>query len=284
MEKQSFPGSILSRRHFLQLSGLALAGLFTPASLRAVSSSGWQDQESSYPQMIGRVANLRSSIYTQPDLASSVLGKLARDRVFTILEAIHSPAGPAHNPRWYKVLYQGKIGYVYSGRIQRVDGAHLNAGLPTIPPSGVLGEVTIPFTQAQFLTRSGAWWAVYRLYYGSVHWITGLAPGPDGEMWYGLVDEWLRIKYYVPTSHLRVIPAGDYEPFSPPGASEPKRLEVSLQDQTLTAYEGNQEVFACQVSTGKRYMETPRGEFRINLKAPSKHMGDGGLTNDLRAY
>ena len=27
-----------------------------------------------------------------------------------------------------------------------------------------------------------------------------------------------------------------------------------------------------------KYMETPKGEFFINRKTPSKHMGNGGLT------
>jgi lipoprotein-anchoring transpeptidase ErfK/SrfK len=31
-------------------------------------------------------------------------------------------------------------------------------------------------------------------------------------------------------------------------------------------------------------MTTPTGEFQVNRKYPSKHMGDGGLTSDIRAY
>jgi lipoprotein-anchoring transpeptidase ErfK/SrfK len=31
-------------------------------------------------------------------------------------------------------------------------------------------------------------------------------------------------------------------------------------------------------------METPTGEFNVDRKYPSRHMGDGGLTGDLRAY
>jgi lipoprotein-anchoring transpeptidase ErfK/SrfK len=63
-----------------------------------------------------------------------------------------------------------------------------------------------------------------------------------------------------------------------------KRLEVSLDQQTLTAYEGQDFIKEVKVSTGKRYMTTPTGEFQVNRKYPSKHMGDGGLTSDIRAY
>lgn len=43
-------------------------------------------------------------------------------------------------------------------------------------------------------------------------------------------------------------------------------------------------VLEAPVSTGVKYMETPAGEFSVNRKCPSKHMGDGGLTSNPDAY
>ncbi len=35
---------------------------------------------------------------------------------------------------------------------------------------------------------------------------------------------------------------------------------------------------------GQTSTDTPRGEFNVQSKMPSKHMGDGNLTADLNAY
>jgi lipoprotein-anchoring transpeptidase ErfK/SrfK len=74
---------------------------------------------------------------------------------------------------------------------------------------------------------------------------------------------------------------------------EKKRIEVSLGDQTLTAYEYDQVVLHTKISSGlqDRFVEdgelptdTPAGTFHMQLKMPSKHMGDGKLTDDIHAY
>ena len=67
-----------------------------------------------------------------------------------------------------------------------------------------------------------------------------------------------------------------------------KRIEVSLANQQLTAYEGDQIVLRTAVSTGVASSgagglptETPTGSFNISSKLPAKYMGDNRLTDNL---
>jgi len=230
--------------------------------------------------MLGRVTGQGVRVHVQPDLDSPTVVKKQRDEIVALLEEISSPDGPLHNPRWYRL----DEGYIHSAYIQRVDDAHLNAPVSHIPGPGILGEITVPFTQSMYKNRQGYWIDLYRLYFGSVHWITAVEETQPGEVFYCLTDEWLRIDYKVPAEHVRPIPIEEYAPFENGQPAASRRLEISIKEQILAAYEGDDLVREARISTGKRYMETPRGEFRVNRKYPSKHMGNGGLTSDPRAY
>ena len=71
-----------------------------------------------------------------------------------------------------------------------------------------------------------------------------------------------------------------------------KRIEVSIKDQSLVAYEGDKEVLNTLVATGIPNLspssniptDTPTGNFNIQVKMPVKHMGDGEMTSDVDAY
>lgn len=262
--------SSLTRADFLKVCSLALAGAFFPRLPGIAAPYG----------MLGRVTRRSVEIKAQPDAQSKTLRKVERDTLLSLAEEIMAPVGAQENPRWYRLSQ----GFVHSAYIQRVDEAHQNTPLTQVPAGGLLGEVSMPYTQSLYQNRQGQMVKLYRLYYQSLHWITGLVEGPDGAPWYRLTDEWLRIAYFAPSTDLRVLPAEELSPLSTSVPSIEKRIEVSLADQHLTAYEGSRPVFQVPVSTGIRYMETPQGEFQVNRKCPSKHMGNGGVTGDLNAY
>jgi hypothetical protein len=273
----------LTRRDFLKLSGLSLAGLALPPLPGQLSAP----LES--PTLRGRVTIDFINIYKEPNLRAERIGRLKRDTLIHIFEEIFPEDAPQHNPRWYRL----KRGFVYSAYVQRVEQAHLNALLPEIPTGGQLGEITVPFTQSLRRSRSGDWSKLYRLYYGAVFWITSIEEGPDGRPWYGLTDDLLRVQYCVPASHVRPIHASELAPISPDVPHKDKRIQISLKDQTLTAYEGQTVVMQAKVSTGipnpnlpewEIPTHTPAGSWRISVKTPSRHMGDGQLTSDINAY
>jgi hypothetical protein len=165
-----------------------------------------------------------------------------------------------------------------------VEGAHFNTPVPTVSEAGQLAEVTVPYTQALYQNKQGYTQKVYRLYYQSLHWVTGVMEGPDQVPWYSLTDEWLRVQYRVRGEHLRLVPPDELALISPEVPPEEKRIQVSIEAQTMTAFEAGRAVLHTSVATGLKYMETPVGEFFINRKTPSKHMGNGGLTDDPNAY
>lgn len=277
----------LSRRSFLKLWAGSLASLYLPPQLFHApppEAGLWA------PVGKGRIGAEYIYRYEHPSFRSQRLGVLRRDDLIDIFYAFDAPSGPAYNPCWYLV----EDGFVHSGYIQRVDQAYLNPHLmETIPQNGCLGEITVPVTISQRWTRTGGWQPLYRLRYGSVFWITGLEPGPDGEPWYRLTDDLLHIHYHVPYQHVRPIGDDEIAPLSPQVDPDQKRIEISIEKQTLVAYEGEQSVLRTSVSTGiptpNESLEglptdTPTGRFRVQTKMPSRHMGDGKITSDPGAY
>lgn len=280
----------ITRRDFLKLSCLSLSTLalnpLTPLALP------WPPDEAAAdwaPEIMVRITLRSIYVYREPDFRSPRIGTIRRDNILHIPEEVISPDGPSHNPRWYRLVN----GYIHSAYTQRVENAHFNEALRWIPKNGRLGEITVPFSQSFRKTLTSGWVKLYRLYYGSVHWITDIVEGPDGETWYNLTDELLHVHYGVPAAHIRPIHPSELTPISPEVPEEEKRIEVSISAQQMIAYEADQPVFEAKISSGIPSKElppngipteTPQGRFRVGVKVPSKHMGDGTLSPDLDAY
>jgi hypothetical protein len=237
---------------------------------------------------LARVTIHSVSVYREPNDRSTILYQRYRDELVNTYYEVVSKDGPDYNPRWYRVWG----GYIHSGYMQKVKNRP-NTLLKSAPEKPIFAELTVPLSQTMRQVKKGKWEPVYRLYYGSVHWIVGIDPGPDGELWYRLLDELLEVEYHVPAPHLRPVPFEEISPLSPDVPAQKKRIEVSLQNQTLTAYEFDQPVFQTKISSGIPSSqpspngiptETPLGTFHVQNKMPSKHMGDGNLTADYEAY
>ena len=274
----------INRREFLKLGSMGFGSLAINPLRRMLPP---EDQLP--PLGIGRVTISSIGVYKEPNLKSDKLNVRYRDQLVTLAEDLISPYGPEINPHWYKVVG----GYSHSAYLQRVENAALTTPSKRIRKSGQLGEISVPFSQSLRASKSmDAWEPLYRLYFQSVHWITGIDPGPDGKPWYRLSDELLRIDYHVPATHVRLIPDEELTPLSaevPPGK---KFIQVNLIEQTLTAFEDSEVVLHTKVSTGLPSLgrvtglptETPRGQFNIDPKVPAKHMGNGQLTAEIGAY
>jgi lipoprotein-anchoring transpeptidase ErfK/SrfK len=268
----------INRRDFLKLSSSAL-GILALEPLHR-SSPPWLPEDMYANELLGRVTHRGTHVYSDPDLLSQTLDKLPRDRLVRLLEELTAPHGPAHNLRWYRL----ERGYVHSAYIQRIEQVVYTAPLERVPAAGTLGEVKVPYTQASYKNRLEQWQPLFRLYYGSIHWVTAVEKGPLGDVFYHLYDDWLRLTYRVSAEHIQPVPGSRFTPLSPDFPAEQKRLEVSIERQILTAYEGRQIMREVPVSTGRRWTPTPKGQFQIDRKHPSRHMGDGGLTSDIHAY
>jgi hypothetical protein len=270
----------LSRRDFLKLNLLGLSGLaFQPFKF---DLEGYESGE------IARVASDSLSVYSMPSDKSRILYQRFRDDLVHVYYEVTSEYGPGYNPIWYRVWG----GYIHSAHMVRIRPT-LNTPLSVIPEKGQLAEITVPFSQSYRLNKITGWKQVYRLYFGSNHWITGIDEGPDGSPWYRLLDELLEVEYHVPASHMRPIPPEEISPISPDVPPEEKHIDVSLSQQTLTAYEGTKVVLQTKISSGvPSYQkipgliptDTPVGTYHVQSKMPSKHMGGGDLTPDLNYY
>ena len=275
-----------TRRGFLKLSGASVAALLTNPTHRMIFPP-----DDDPPERVGmaRVAAQVVYRYSQASFQSQRIGHLKRDQIIDIYEEIDSPNGPAYNPRWYRL----SEGYAHSGRLQRVDGAYFHrTPLQSVPESGQLGEICVPWTQSYRQIRTSDWTPLYRLYYQSVHWITAIEYGPGGSLWYRLTDDLLHAHHYVSALHVRPIPPEELDLISPTLHPDDKHILVSIDEQRLTAFEGDKVALRTKVSTGMPTetplgmlpTETPRGRFRVQTKMPSRHMGEGNLTADLEAY
>ncbi len=250
----------ISRRDFLKLGGLTLASLAFTSFLPEFST--FEDME------LVRVAKDPVSVYKKPTDESQIVNTWPRDSLIHIYDTVQVET-PGNNPHWYRVY----AGYMNAARLQKVR-IHYNVPLSSIPPTKLISEVTVPYTQAYRYNQWDGWFPTYRLYYSSTQWITGIDTGPDGKAWYVVQDEADKnLSYFVPAVQLRPISPDEFTPISPMMPLENKRIDVNLSTQTLTCYEYDQVVFTTQVSSGvKGLFDTPSGNFNIQVKLPSRNM------------
>jgi hypothetical protein len=157
----------LSRRDFLKLSTSGLLGLGLSPMIRIPHAFDDSTQV--------RIATKSVSVYREPTDRSGIVHQLFRDEVVNIYEEVDG-GEPIYNPIWYRVWG----GFVHRGRLQKVKTLY-NEPLNLIPDgTRQLSEITVPYTQAMRYTKTYGWQPNLRLYFGSVHWLTGIEKGPDG--------------------------------------------------------------------------------------------------------
>jgi hypothetical protein len=268
----------ISRKAFLKLGALALSSV--AANPFPVSPS-----ETEYPVgEIGRITKDTVSIFREPTWPQGeTVGYLRRDTLKNLYYSLKPEDGPPYNPVWYRIWE----GYIHSAYVQRVS-YHFNTPVNSLPTSGQLCEITVPYTQIYQYSIENGWVARSRLYYLSTHWGVGVDEGPDGTAWYRLYDELREDEYHVPATHVRIIQDKELSPISPEVPAHEKRIEVSISNQSLIAYEGDKVVLSTRISSGINKQpdpndvpwDTPRGRYNIQSKMPSKHMGIGDLASD----
>lgn len=258
-----------SRRAFLKLSALGLAGALLPAGTGRASS---------LPDQFGRILVDAARSYTRPTPRSKSLMTLYLDDVVRIADlAIGDDLGGG-NPVWY---FGEDTGYIHSSLVQPVQ-FRLNPALEALPADGLLAEVTIPFTDA-FRGPGKDYSFAYRLYYQTTHWVNEIRLSRTGEAWYRILDDTQPRPYFARAAHLRLIPVEETEPISTHVAEIEKWLRVDLSAQTVTAFESNRAVFIAKMSSGAENSQgkslTPLGYFSTFYKRPSRHMTSSNLAH-----
>lgn len=263
----------LSRRDFLKLSGLGLAGLLAPP-LNFRFNDPFVAQQ-------GRVTSRIAWMYDSPSLGATQIRLCQRDVLLNIVNTAVSDDVNANNRIWYEIgTADVTEGYAYSGNIQPVKTL-LNPPLfMDIPEEGMLAEVTVPYTDAHKETAKNSDVA-YRMYYETTHWVMSIMTNAEGQMWYQVRDDKWNKLYYARAEHLRFLTAEEMAPISPDVPNKDKKILVQLESQLVTAFEDDVPVFVTPVSTGGIFRAgtytTPKGAFTTYYKRPSRHMAAGDL-------
>ncbi len=101
----------------------------------------------------------------------------------------------------------------------------------------------------------------------------------DGQEWYKIrFDETLRYKerlqddWYIASEFAIPFFTTGPETLSTSTPQTTKRIEVDRSEQMLRAYDGDSLILEITISTGRTVTPTPRGEFTIFYKTPSRYM------------
>ena len=258
-----------SRRDFLKASSAGLLGLFlADLRLEKVVAAATPKQ--------GRSTISGAEILSEPRFNATKMRLLGRDEIIDITGEVQGDLGYGNpfNSTWYQI---NSGGYTYSGTIQPVQTIH-HKPVFDIPEAGLLGEVSVPFSDTR---RASSVFADrgYRIYYSTTHWvIETVVNRAEKSIWYKIFDRQSQETLYVPTHDMRIVSPDELTSLSPNVPEANKRIYVDLENQMVTAFEGQKVIFAARCASGAKGTETPLGEFRTYHKGPSIHMtnqGDG---------
>jgi len=272
----------VTRREFLKAIGGGAAALAFPL--------GASSETNLKMTRLGRVTAKSISVYEEPSDKSRILFQRYRDEIVNIYFSVTSEDGPGYNPIWHRVWG----GYMHSGYVQPVR-YQLNPILDEFPSSGQLMELTVPYSNSYIIRQNGKWDRdSQRLYYSSTHYAFGKVMGPDNLLWYKITFPLTTHSAYIPGTHLRKIEESELTPIHQDINPREKRIEISIDFQTLKAFEGEMVVKEFQVSTGLPThltdpglipTDTPKGNHIVRTKRPSVYMGEGAsVIFDPEAY
>lgn len=270
----------INRRDFLRVSGLAAASLaFRPFTV----------QQPPDVERIGRVNVGMAELKLRPDADSPTVGQIYEDAVVPWLREVVGRRPMRFNQRWVET----PEGYIWAPYLQPVKN-QVNRPVKQLPETslgpGLWAEVTVPFLDVLLENppARSPWLQNTvrpRIYYSQAFWIDLIDQDEQGQVWYRVNERfgygdllWARAEGFRPLSEK------DVAPIHPD--AEDKRVVVDVNYQTLACFEGNQEVFFTQVSTGMmndlygnptEEWETPPGVRPIWRKLVSVHM-TGGTT------
>jgi lipoprotein-anchoring transpeptidase ErfK/SrfK len=159
--------------------------------------------------------------------------------------------------------------------VQPVEDAPQSEIVAPVEQPGFWAEVCVPFAEARW--QPGRPYVAYRLYHGTVYRVVR-AVEDGGDWFYQLQDgiTWQPGPYVWTQSMRRILPE-ELTPISPGRLY--KTIQISIADQRLTCFEGDQAVFTTRIASGVYGTGTPLGEFRILYQRHTQRM-IGGTGDD----
>ena len=217
------------------------------------------------------------AFYEKPDTSSARLDARSRDQTFPITRQVRAPFS-AHNNLWYET----PLGYVHSAWVLPVRVYPPQPFIRDVGEWGFWGEVSQPFTEA-YANPDPQSGKVYRFYGGTVYHVVDSFEDGAATGWYKVFDEFPPTDpthQWVLARDVRRIPRAEMSPIHPFAGK--KHIEVDLDKQRLTCYEGSRIAFTTLVASGLGRVEgdaeldlaTHTGEANVLLKQASRHMSN----------
>jgi lipoprotein-anchoring transpeptidase ErfK/SrfK len=274
----------LSRRGFLKAGFFGAGAVVMQPWLKWDHlQSDWPDAEKLGRNCTGGWINLRA----KPTANSEKLDTLYEDALVVWLrEVMGEPASMTR--RWIET----PNGYLYAPGVQPVYNKP-NQALTELPMTpigkGMWAEVTVPYVDI-FLSNppSRSPWVQEndrpRLYYSQIIWIDDIRTNTQGQVLYRLneIHGTYGDIFWAAAEAFRPITAEEVSAIHPD--AEEKRIIINLDYQTLSCYEGRDEVYFCRISSGAKYdfegnvvdnWATPVGAHLPWRKVISIHMSGG---------
>jgi lipoprotein-anchoring transpeptidase ErfK/SrfK len=275
----------LTRRDFLSVSALGIAGLALPYG-RFLPRLAVTPE---FPQgdQLGRVLTGKVEVKARPDEDSQTVKELFEDSIVVWLREL-----VGSRKLWVTQRYvETPEGFIYAPNLQPVRNKP-NPPLTTLPADdGMWVEVTVPFVDLALANPPGrSPWLKFtntpRLYYSQVMWVDQIKTDEGGQVWYRLSDRYGSFGdfFWAVAEAFRPLQGDEQAPIHP--EAQDKLVVVDLTYQSLSCMEGKDEVYFCRVSTGPKLSAkenpngkwaTPLGKHTIWRKLISVHM-TGGTT------
>jgi len=260
----------ITRRQFLEQSALVSTGALLNLPFFQTTN---KIHKKHYPanQNLGRVLSGGADGYSEPDIRFNRVNQFEENEILQLYDPVTINSQGAGKILWHR-LQDGS--FIHSSAIQPVKNK-LNAPDMEITSSGRVVEVTVPFTDAWSSSSNGRK-PNQIFYYGTTHWVYGLGQDKEKNYYYLIREDRWGDVYYVDATHLRIIPEDELQPISPNVPEKLKTIRIHLDEQVMFAYEDENPVFMSPIAsgllTGKVDFTTPKGNFMINYKRPSRHM------------
>jgi hypothetical protein len=295
----------LSRRDFLKIAGMGLGALaFNPYKTFDFEylSSAKRLPEFPNSEIIGRVLEPGIDLRSNPTNDESLNTSIAKLPADTLVEWGRQVVGSVLYGLSNQRYVETPQGYIYASVLQPTRN-NPNTPISEIPTgqSGFWAEVTVPYVElAHEGVVASPWLQDHieynfppRLYYGQVVWIDRVRAdnGFPEYRWnedanghgygYGASGEY----FWADGAAFKVLTEEDVAPINPDIDPNEKKIEVNLDYQTLSCYEGNTEVYFCRIASGLAYdpetgqtsdkLATPVGNLLTHWKIVSLNMTAG---------
>ena len=286
----------ISRREFLKLSAAALGSTAALSAYRSfpivrgkpLLLPDFPEGEILARNCVGGIVNIMS----RPDANSTAVTSIYEDTVLPWLREV--PAENLDLNRINQNWVETPQGYIYASNVQPCKNI-VNTPLASMPAPGsddqpgFWVEVTVPYVdfvldnppaRSPWLKNQISNGLPTRLYYKQIMWADEIRKADDGTVYYRVGERYGSYGdlFIAEAGAFRPLTEEDSAPIHPDVDPKEKIVKVNVTDQSLSCFEGNNEVYFCRVSSGVGEASTPLGEHITWRKMVSTHMAGGTVS------